>query len=254
MQPRLTDPTLFAEPSVVALESVALVTLQATELVPAAEPQASEPIAAPARWHAQLRESPWFPILGKGIAIMAVMLGFSALGAVSIATTEPGVHVAAQLMPGAPIEWLAPTPGPAPPPTLTPPPTPAPSSTETAPVGSAQRARPLKAVLTCGEKGSLCEDQKKPPEGVTSDGKVILNVANVEVLTQLPGVGARRAEAIIELRARLKRFRKPSDLLRVRGIGVRSLKRMLPHLVLDPPKPETSQPGAPTPPSDPKPP
>ena len=259
MQPRLTDPTLFAEPSAVALESVALVTLQATELVPFAEPHATEPIAAPRRWHERLRESPWFPILGKGIAITAVMLGFSALGAVSMATTEPGVHVAAQLMPGAPIEWLAPTPGQTPPtptpPTPTPPaPTSAPSSTETAPLGSAQRARPLKAVLTCGERGSLCEDQKQPPEGVTSDGKVILNVANAEVLTQLPGVGARRAEAIIELRARLKRFRKASDLLRVRGIGVRSLKRMLPHLVLDPPKPETSQPGAPTPPSEPKPP
>ena len=109
-------------------------------------------------------------------------------------------------------------------------------------------------MLTCGEEGSLCEDQKKPPEGVTSDGKVILNVANAEVLTQLPGVGARRAEAILELRARLKRFRKPSDLLRVRGIGVRSLKRMLPHLVLDPPNPETSPPSAPTSPSEPKPP
>jgi competence protein ComEA len=52
----------------------------------------------------------------------------------------------------------------------------------------------------------------------------------------LPGVGERRAEAIVKLRARLKRFRRPTDLLRVRGIGVRSLKRMLPHLVLDPPK------------------
>lgn len=260
MQPRLTDPTLFAEPSAVTLESVALVKLQATELVPFAEALASEPVATPARWHERLRGSPWLPILGKGVAITAVMLGFSALGAVSMATTEPGVHVAAQLMPGAPIEWLAPTPGPTPPPPPPQPPpptstpTPAPSSTETAPVGSAARARPLKAVLTCGESGSLCEDQKKPPEGVTSDGKVILNVANAEVLTQLPGVGARRAEAIIELRARLKRFRKASDLLRVRGIGVRSLKRMLPHLVLDPPKPETSEPGAPTPPNEPKPP
>jgi len=253
MQPRLTDPTLFAEPSAVALESLALVKLEPTDLVAAALP--------PAAWHERLRASTWFPIVGKGVAVTAVMLGFSALGAVSMATTEPGVHVAAQLLPNAPIEWLAPTPGPTPPPPPppTPPPpipapAPSPSSSETAPAGSVRRAKPLKAVLTCGENGSLCEDQKKPPEGVTSDGKVILNVANAEVLTQLPGVGARRAEAIIELRARLKRFRKPSDLLRVRGIGVRSLKRMLPHLVLDPPKPETSQPGAPTPPSEPKPP
>lgn len=245
MQPRLTDPLLFAEPSAVALESVALAKLEASEFVA----EAAEPVVAPAPWHARLRASLWSPILGKAVAVTAVMLGFSALGAVSMATTEPGVHVATQLMPGAPIEWLAPTP------------TPAPNSTEPAPVASAprppepaKRAQPFKAVLPCGEGGSLCEDQKKPPEGITSDGKVILNVANAEVLTQLPGVGARRAEAILELRARLKRFRKPSDLLRVRGIGVRSLKRMLPHLVLDPPKPEPPPPSAPTPPNEPKPP
>lgn len=73
------------------------------------------------------------------------------------------------------------------------------------------------------------------PAGITADGKVILNVASAEELTRLPGVGAKRAEAIVALRSKLKRFRQVTDLLRVKGIGPRGLKRMLPHLVLDAP-------------------
>lgn len=71
--------------------------------------------------------------------------------------------------------------------------------------------------------------------GLTADGKVILNTANLEELQRLPGVGRKRAEKILELRDRLGRFKRPTDLLRVRGIGVKSLRKMLPHLVLDPP-------------------
>jgi competence protein ComEA len=76
--------------------------------------------------------------------------------------------------------------------------------------------------------------------GVTEDGRVILNTATAIELTRLPGVGPKRAEAIVQLRNRLKRFRRTTDLLRVRGIGVRTLKKMLPHLVLDPPAPAPS--------------
>ncbi|HEU5073440.1 MAG TPA: helix-hairpin-helix domain-containing protein [Polyangiaceae bacterium] len=247
MQRRPIDPLLFPEPTSPA----------GRQLVAPPEPtSAREPGRTP-RWYARLRASTWLPILGKGAAITAVMLGFSALGAVSMATTEPGVHVAAQLAPLAPVEWLAPvpapTPGVAPPLTSGAPPagsaaSGAPPSSSSVANAAADSVTPLGLRRACGEPGALCEKQKKPPEGLTSDGKVILNVANAEVLTQLPGVGTRRAEAIVELRQRLKRFRKPSDLLRVRGIGVRSLKRMLPHLVLDAPKPEAPA-GAPEPPS-----
>lgn len=74
------------------------------------------------------------------------------------------------------------------------------------------------------------------PPHRTSDGKLILNLATMVELTQLPGIGQKRAQAILELRQRLKRFRKLTDLLRVRGIGRRRLQLLLPHLVLDPPE------------------
>jgi comEA protein len=71
--------------------------------------------------------------------------------------------------------------------------------------------------------------------GVTKDGKVVLNLATAEELTQLPGVGVKRAAAIVELRERLGRFKRSSDLLRVRGIGPKSLQKMKPYFVLDAP-------------------
>lgn len=85
---------------------------------------------------------------------------------------------------------------------------------------------------------ALAESQAPPASGVTADGKVILNLASEVELTRLPGVGKRRAEQIVALRTRLGKFRKLRDLLRVKGIGPRSLKRLAPLVVLDPPPPE----------------
>lgn len=73
--------------------------------------------------------------------------------------------------------------------------------------------------------------------GMTEDGKVILNLASVEDLRHLPGVGQKRADSILALRARLGRFKQVNELLRVKGIGVRGLKKIMPHVVLDAPKP-----------------
>ncbi|MGK3969110.1 ComEA family DNA-binding protein [Sorangium sp. So ce118] len=71
--------------------------------------------------------------------------------------------------------------------------------------------------------------------GVTADGKVVLNLATEADLRRLPGVGPAKAAAILALRARLKRFRKVDDLLRVKGLGRRSLKRLRPLVLVDPP-------------------
>ncbi|MBW2457038.1 MAG: helix-hairpin-helix domain-containing protein [Deltaproteobacteria bacterium] len=71
---------------------------------------------------------------------------------------------------------------------------------------------------------------------LTADGKVILNLASVTDLVRLPGIGQKRGQAIVELRKRLGgRFRRVRDLLRIRGIGYRTMKRIEPLVVLDPP-------------------
>jgi competence protein ComEA len=96
-----------------------------------------------------------------------------------------------------------------------------------------------------------------PPEATAP--LVNLNSADARQLQRLPGVGAKRARAIIELRERLGGFRGAADLLRIRGIGRRTLERMAPHLVvgervpphhaaLAQPAPLTSREGAERPP------
>ncbi|APR83657.1 Late competence protein ComEA, DNA receptor [Minicystis rosea] len=76
-------------------------------------------------------------------------------------------------------------------------------------------------------------DAGAPASGVAADGKVILNLATEEDLRRLPGVGATRARAILALRGRMKRFGRVEDLLKVKGLGRRSLARLRPLVRID---------------------
>jgi competence protein ComEA len=72
----------------------------------------------------------------------------------------------------------------------------------------------------------------------TDDGKLILNLAAAPDLEKLPRIGEKRAQAILNLRAKLGRFKRVRDLLRIRGIGYRLLQKIKPRVVVDPPKTE----------------
>ena len=177
----------------------------------------------------RLRQSVWLEpavrILGAAL-LLGVLAG---IGVVATTYAKPGMPLPESsrlLMDALGTSWLKPSPAPAAAVSVAAPPAasvghapatapaatdaPAPPATEPAPSGSA-------------------------PAGITADGKVILNQASVDELTKLPGVGPKRALAIIALRTKLKRFKHPTELLRVKGIGPKGLQRMLPHLVLDAP-------------------
>jgi competence protein ComEA len=72
-----------------------------------------------------------------------------------------------------------------------------------------------------------------PSSHATPDDPVILNLATVTDLQRLPGIGAKRAQAILAVRARLGRFRQIEDLLKVKGIGRATLKRLRPLVRVD---------------------
>lgn len=61
---------------------------------------------------------------------------------------------------------------------------------------------------------------------------VDLNTATMDDLRRLPGIGQKRATAILELRAKLGGFRKIEDLMRVRGLGRATIKRLRPLVTL----------------------
>jgi len=67
----------------------------------------------------------------------------------------------------------------------------------------------------------------------SAEDPVVLNTATADDLRRLPGVGAKRADAILALRARLGRLHAIEDLLKVKGIGRATLKRLRPLVRLD---------------------
>jgi len=69
----------------------------------------------------------------------------------------------------------------------------------------------------------------------TPDTPVFLNTADEAELRRLPGCGAKRAEAILQLRRRVGRFHRVEDLMRVKGIGRAAIKKWRPLVRLEDP-------------------
>lgn len=67
---------------------------------------------------------------------------------------------------------------------------------------------------------------KKPPSA-----PIDLNTASKAQLMLLPGVGEKTAEAIIEVRKRSP-FRKPEDIMKVKGIGRKKFEAMSQYIVV----------------------
>lgn len=88
---------------------------------------------------------------------------------------------------------------------------------------------PLVLALRLAAAAGAAEAQADPPTVV-----VDVNLATLEELVRLPGIGETRARAILETRAR-RPFRRLQDLLRVPGIGRKTLERLSPHLTVGPP-------------------
>ncbi len=63
-------------------------------------------------------------------------------------------------------------------------------------------------------------------------GVVNLNTADLEQLQLLPGVGEKRAAAILDLRKTKGSFKSVEELTEVKGVGDAMLERLRPHLAV----------------------
>ncbi|WP_248278177.1 helix-hairpin-helix domain-containing protein [Paenibacillus sp. SZ31] len=61
-------------------------------------------------------------------------------------------------------------------------------------------------------------------------GKIDVNTAPVSKLTELPGIGEKKAQAILDYRNAHGPFAKVSDLTKVKGIGMKMLEKMAPYV------------------------
>jgi competence protein ComEA len=165
---------------------------------------------------ARLRASTWAPLAGKGVL---ALVGFVALAFV-------GSGAAADRLPAPVGSYLGPAPA-ASAPAI-------PDAGAAADAGAVADAGAAAVADAAADAGAAADAAASA--AITADGKVILNLAAEEDLRKLPGVGPTRAKAILALRAKLGRFSRPEDLLRVKGIGRRSLAKLRPKLLLDAPK------------------
>lgn len=75
----------------------------------------------------------------------------------------------------------------------------------------------------------------------SENGVVNIQTATPEQLQLLPGIGPSKAQAIVEQRDR-RAFRRVEDILRVRGIGRATFRRLRPMLTVDGPTTLTTRP------------
>lgn len=208
--------------------------------------------SAPRRW-ASLRAHwrAWLPILMRAVATGLALLGLAGIGLAARGSSElpalaraPRTFGWAQMLGASPLAM-----GPA-----VARPAPAPGEVGRGELAAGEVAASSGVVqrcscevpLPCASSSGTAPPSVAPHVGradassevtgaLLADGRMVLNRAGLLELQRLPGIGAKRAASILELRGRLGRFARISDLLRVKGIGRRTLERLSPQLVLDAP-------------------
>ena len=71
------------------------------------------------------------------------------------------------------------------------------------------------------------------PSWAGDAGKINLNKATAAQLTQLKGIGMKYAERIVEFRDKNGSFKQVEDLLKVQGIGPRTLEKIKDRITVE---------------------
>ena len=93
------------------------------------------------------------------------------------------------------------------------------------------------ALLTACALSSVTAQAASPAKGASTapseaTAVIDINTAGIADLVKLPSVGHKRAEAILKLRKRLGGFDRVEQLMRVRGIGRKTFRKMRPMVTV----------------------
>jgi competence protein ComEA len=167
----------------------------------------------------RIQRSPWASLLARVVIVTVGLVVLACIGRAAAAATADSPRVEAPPSDAGPPRAFVEMPAPILPASAVA--EAAPPSTITAPSARAAHAR------------------------ATVEDPVFVNHAGVEELRRLPGVGPKRAEAIVALRQRVGRFQRIEDLLRVKGIGRATIRKWRPLLRLEAPPAPGPDGGAP---------
>jgi competence protein ComEA len=105
-------------------------------------------------------------------------------------------------------------------------------------MGNGLTACVLAFVLATGLGITPAGAQASKPAPAT--GVVNLNTATVAQLQELPGIGARTAERIVEYREKNGGFKKIEQLMNVKGVGEKSFLKLKDRITVTPAQPARS--------------
>jgi competence protein ComEA len=86
-------------------------------------------------------------------------------------------------------------------------------------------------IVSLQESGRPFEEPLTIKQKYLLGKRVDINRDSLDVIMGLPGISRKVAEAVVETRKRLGGFRRPEDLLRVKGIKEKRLEKILPFLM-----------------------
>jgi len=89
-------------------------------------------------------------------------------------------------------------------------------------------------LVLCAGSGFAQETTRRTASTATvsAAAPINLNTATASQLDALPGVGKATAERIVEYRQKNGGFKKPEDLMNVKGIGEKSFLKLKPYITV----------------------